>query len=126
MKKLFYILLTTSIIFSSCSKDSEYEGEWIGTIEDGYADGEPLSFCVDEDGHLEGEFGSVITIDFDGSVSEDGDMNANSVHEVILPSADTIYYYFDLNGTLQSSSGSGTYTQDPSSGVVGDWSVNKQ
>tara|TARA_B110000003_G_C16422624_1_gene446833 strand:+ start:255 stop:632 length:378 start_codon:yes stop_codon:yes gene_type:complete len=125
MKKLFYILLTTSIIFSSCSKDSEYEGEWIGLIEDG----EPISFRVDEDGCLNGEMGGTITIDFDGSVSEDGDMNANSVHEVILPSVDTVYYYFDFNGTLQYSSGSGTYTvqYSPSvDAVTRGWIVNKQ
>jgi hypothetical protein len=124
MKKLFYILLTTSIIFSSCNKDSEYEGEWIGAIEDG----EPISFRVNEDGHLEGELGGTITIDFDGSVSEDGDMNANGIHELILPSADIVYYYYDLIGTLQSSSGSGTYAVQYSSGVdvIREWSVNKQ
>lgn len=122
MKKLFYLLLTTSIIISSCSKDSEYEGEWIGLIEDG----EPLSFRVDEDGCLDGEFGSVITVDINGSISEDGVMTANGVYELIIPSNDTVYQYFDFNGTLQSSSGSGNYTRQGGVDINLEWSVNKQ
>ena len=119
MKKLFYILLAVSLIFSSCKKEEEdniFSGNWTGTYSGN--DSGVWAATISSTGDINGSStnSSGDNQNLSGSVTSNGSFSAT---------AGTGTLGSNFVGQLSGNSGSGTWSIS-SVGFTGTWEGYKQ